>query len=283
MKKCPFCAEEIQSEAKKCKHCGEFLAEAVKTESKKDESWLWIGDFSRCRVLKEKEWPANVRCPKCGFHWVTKENKGDYNPVIFWILFLFFPVIGGIVYYLFSSKNTYVCPNCSNDYLEVLNSKNTTNWEIKERKQEKKTPTWVWLIWVLMVFGVIWNILGEGKKNGANNESNPPSKADKLIQATQARVQRINELHKEEPDTFPEFINAECETSDCSNEIIIINYKRSPKIQSADTIARGQAVNLSRERRQATWNPEFATVRVKVGNKIVASCRANDAKVVSCD
>ncbi len=41
MKKCPFCAEAIQDDAVKCKHCGEFMIDAELKGLKKFGSVEW--------------------------------------------------------------------------------------------------------------------------------------------------------------------------------------------------------------------------------------------------
>jgi len=43
MKKCPFCAEDIQEEAVKCRYCGEFLNKSSNAQWYFKTNWVIIG------------------------------------------------------------------------------------------------------------------------------------------------------------------------------------------------------------------------------------------------
>jgi hypothetical protein len=136
MKKCPYCAEEIQDEAIVCKHCGRELvhlntAEEVLAQKRaQNEGWI---------LLSKVDGVAQLKQPK----------KFNWGWFIFWVVVSFF-IIGGlgliyIIYYAVK-KEEIITLSTNDQGLLLINGENpiqTTNIQttnIQTSKMNKPCP-----------------------------------------------------------------------------------------------------------------------------------------------
>ncbi|GHB52831.1 hypothetical protein [Mongoliitalea lutea] len=97
-KKCPFCAELINRDAIKCKHCGEFLDSSLR-QARKTESQVFIN------ATQERKWSPGVAAllsfiiPGAG-----QMYKGNIFTGLVWLIFVIIGymalVLPGIILHL---------------------------------------------------------------------------------------------------------------------------------------------------------------------------------------
>ena len=90
MKKCPYCAEDIQNDAQKCKHCGEFLTKSdpkARGIFENYEKWLKQNYPAYNIVSKDEEEKTII---------LNKQYK-PFNIIVF-ILLLLLWILPGLIY-----------------------------------------------------------------------------------------------------------------------------------------------------------------------------------------
>jgi predicted RNA-binding Zn-ribbon protein involved in translation (DUF1610 family) len=98
-KLCPYCAEEILVDAKKCKHCGEVLNTKM------------IPNLGGLKPRTFGTVVTKIICPNCGYEGKPK-TKVEGAMFVEFLLLLFF-IIPGLIYSAWrSSTKHYVCPKC---------------------------------------------------------------------------------------------------------------------------------------------------------------------------
>lgn len=105
-KECPFCSEKVLADAKKCKHCGEFLD----GRGVRNYEGLKPGLFDGVR---------EVSCSNCGHEGKPKTYTGGSTIVelALWLCFL----APGVIYSLWRlSTRCYVCAECGCDEISKI-------------------------------------------------------------------------------------------------------------------------------------------------------------------